>query len=129
MKKKEKPKVGDKLWSLNTGNMARHSKQILTPVNVVKVGRKYFVCRRDGSDSDWSNVQYLLSDWREKSEYTATSILFTSPQEWEDSKEEARICQFVYGSFTHGSNPGLSLGDLKIIEKILKVENPELAEG
>ncbi len=37
-----KPTVGETLYSLNIGNATRGKVQKLTPVKVLKVGRKYF---------------------------------------------------------------------------------------
>ncbi len=56
-----KPAVGQVLYSLNVGNAARGRERVLTPVVVIKVGRKYFTCRPEGKDS-WADVQYHLSD-------------------------------------------------------------------
>lgn len=44
---REKPKVGDVLYSLSIGNASRFTEQKLTQVKVTKVGRKYFHCGRN----------------------------------------------------------------------------------
>uniref|UniRef100_A0A6M3J5B1 Uncharacterized protein n=1 Tax=viral metagenome TaxID=1070528 RepID=A0A6M3J5B1_9ZZZZ len=117
--KHEKPEVGQILYSLNVGNAARRSEQNLTPVEVVKVGRKYFTCKPEGG-SRYSETQYHLDDWTEKSDYSVNSVLFTSPQEWEDEKESIQICKKIWKAFEYGKNvEKLSISDLRLIENVL----------
>jgi len=119
----EKPKVGDKLYSLNIGNAARNSEQKLTPFIVKKVGRKYFTAGPEG-ERDWMDNQYYLDDWRQKSDYTASSRLYKTKQAWEDEKEISNICQKLKYCFEYGNNRNnLSLSDLKKIESIVNKSN------
>ena len=50
---KTKPVVGQVLYSLNVGNAARNCGQVLTPVTVVSVGRKYFKVKKDVNAPKW----------------------------------------------------------------------------
>lgn len=92
------PKVGDTLYSLNVGNAARHRPQVLTTVQVVKVGRKYFECSLpEYATHPHMATVYHLDDWREKTDYCLDSRLYASPQEYEDEtctgkiREEMRL--------------------------------------
>jgi hypothetical protein len=117
---REKPKVGQTLYSLNVGNAARGVQQKLTPVKVIKVGRKYFTCRPEGG-SRWLEMQYYLDRWNEKSDYSANSVLYSNPQEWEDEKEAAEICHFIYKFFNYGLNrTNVPLETLRKIKEMLK---------
>lgn len=84
------PGVGETLYSLNVGDAARNREQVLTPVVVRKVGRKYF----EASPAEQPHLitQYRLSDWGEHSDYSARSRLYRTPKEWEDEKESAEMC-------------------------------------
>ena len=121
----EKPKVGDILYSLNIGNAARHRKQKLTPVEVKKVGRKYFTVGDDGKS--WWEQQYHIKDWRLKTQYSPDSCLYATIKEYEDEKETSRICRKIKDYFEYGHNRmNVSLSDLKKIESILDADGPDL---
>lgn len=110
--------VGMQLFSLNTGNAARNKAQVLTPVIVTKVGRKFFYAKKDGANFD---TRYLISDWREDTDYSICSVLFESEQDYEDMKHckdlSAKICdEFKYGS----SRSDLDLPSLQSIHKIIE---------
>lgn len=91
---KTPPKVGQTLYSLNIGNAARHSPQVLTPVSVNNVGRKYFTVKHP--DYSWRELEYHLEDWREKTDYSPNSALYGTPKDWEDEKEASEILDFVW---------------------------------
>lgn len=115
---KEKPTVGMKLYSLNIGNAARRAKQELTPVVVTKVGRKYFSCALE-RDS-YFETQYHLDTWKEKTDYSANSILYSAPSEWEDEKEINRIADKIRKVFQYLRTPStLTIEHLRSIDKIL----------
>ncbi len=121
---REKPIKGQKLYSLNVGNAARRSKgQVLTPVIVTKVGRKYFVCERVediGSHRD-NGIQYYLNTWRQKTDYSATSLLYENEQDWVNTKEIVSICKYIEDEFDYGrSKSKLSLQVLRSIEVLIK---------
>ena len=113
---KDKPKVGDILYSLNVGNAARNTEQVLTPVEVTKVGRKYFY-----AGEGWRETQYHIDDWCENTNYSARSLLYKTEQEWYDEKESTAICRYISKSFDYSRNKlGLSLDQLRRIEAITK---------
>ena len=84
--------VGSRLFRLNVGNNARHVPQVLTPVVVTKVGRKYFTVAREGNDQPWPFESKHLSEcWTEETGgYTPNYALYESEQEWADQEEQ--IC-------------------------------------
>jgi len=118
--KREKPKVGQTLYSLNVGNAARYTTQKLIPVKVVKVGRKYFTCKREG----WNlETQYYIDGWGEKFEYSSESVLYSSPQEWEDEKEAAEIFRSLHHFFSFWFNQdNVSLETLRKIKELIKTK-------
>ena len=122
----DKPKVGQILYSLNTGNTARYTKQKLTTVEVIRAGRKYFYCcEPEHKNRKWLETIYRIEDWREQSDYSATSLLFSSLQEWEDHKEVSVICAEISKSFRNGNNVrDLDLSDLRAILGILEKKTP-----
>ena len=114
-----KPKVGQILYSLNVGNASRNQEQKLTPTTVEKVGRKYFTCCPEGGGK-WQRQQYTIDGWCEKTIYSAGSVLYANPQDWENEKEEARICRVIADSFQYGRNClPIPLNQLQAIETIL----------
>ena len=116
----DKPKVGDKLFSLNIGNAARNTPQTLTPVEVTKVGRKYFTTC---GEHRWSERQYHMDSFREKSNYSANSVLYRTEQEYEDEKESYKISTYISKAFQYGRNVNkLPLEALRGIERIIAGE-------
>lgn len=114
------PEIGQTLYSRNTGSAARHSPSILTPVTVIKVGRKYFTCAPAGQEShEWRHSRFHLDTWRQETEYSPTECLYRSPQEWEDEKEASAINEKLRRHFQHG-NSKLSLSALRQIASILQ---------
>lgn len=99
---KRKPKVGDTLFDLNVGNAAgRGRPQVLTPVIVIKVGKKYFTCApRDGGYRP--ETTYRIEDWVENTSHCKGHHLYETEQEWEDEREAAAIrCQLreIFNAF------------------------------
>jgi hypothetical protein len=115
-----KPKVGQTLYSLNVGNAARNTEQILTPVVVKKVGRKYFTVGKD--EFEWSNREYFITDWEENSKYAPTSRLYETEQEWLNEKETKDILRLIKDTFNWGTTKPVSLEKLRAIKKILEGE-------
>ena len=115
----EKPVVGQILYSLNIGNAARNREKSLTQVIVRKVGRKYFTCNQKGWP-DHCDTQYYISDWREKSNYSASSKLYENAQDYRDEKEITEICWRLHRAFEYGRNLlGIELADLRKIDSLL----------
>jgi hypothetical protein len=124
---KPRPVVGQTLYSLNVGNAARHGEQKLTPLVVKSVGRKYFTCGRDGG-TKWSDVEFHLDDWSQKTEFCRDYQLYASAQEWADEKESHGLCYQLWRAFEYGHNRhNVSLPTLRKIAKLLT--QPEIAGG
>ena len=117
----EKPKIGQTMYSLNIGDAARGRAQTLTPVRVIKIGRKYFTTIEIGHEEYIQfERQYHLSNWREKTEYSADSELYVSEKSREDKIEMKGICERLGKLFEYGRIPiGLDLESLLKMEEIL----------
>lgn len=119
---KEKPIVGQVLYSLNIGNAAgRGQEQKLTKVYVTKVGRKYFSCGGKAEYSDW-NQKYYISDWGEKTIYCEDSRLYETEQEYYDEKETKNICRKIRDAFEYGDNRNNII--LESLREILRIIEP-----
>ena len=118
---KPNPIVGQTLYRLNIGNAARNREQVLTPVIVTKVGRKYFTAQPD--DKSYEARDYHLGSWRQKTEYSADSELYTDPKEWEDEKAALEISKRIRREFDHFSKPSQTLDQLRRIAAILDESN------
>ena len=118
---KNKPSIGQKLFSLNVGNACRRgTEQKLTPVVVKKSGSKYFVAG-PGEGPNWGDTQYKIEDWCEKTDYCANSKLYESEQEWLDGKEAAGILDIIRDAFEHGgAGRKLSLETLRTIRGLIE---------
>lgn len=120
---KDKPKVGQKLYSLNVGNaVSKWCPQELTEVEVKKVGTKYFYCGKPGFDGG-RETQYYLDIWKEKGAYSPTSRLYETAKEWEEEVEARTISRVITDAFKYGRNRrGLSIEKLRRIADILGEE-------
>ena len=119
----DKPEVGQVVYSLNVGNAARRVEQKLTPYEVVKVGNLYFTARRCNDDSGWTDTQYHLDGWYEKTEYSANSKLYSSEQEWHDEREAQEIVSRMKKAFDFGGKGRqLPLESLRKIAAIIEVD-------
>jgi hypothetical protein len=118
---KPNPIVGQTLYSLNVGNAARYREHVLAAVVVTKVGRKYFTAQPDGKS--YEARDYRLGSWRQKTEYSADSELYTDPKEWEDEKEALEISKRIRREFDHFSKPTQTLDQLRRIAAILDESN------
>lgn len=115
---KPKVTVGMKLWSLNVGNNARHRPQVLTPVTVAKVGRKYFTTVTTGPYV--LEVEYAIDTWKQRGEYAASSKLYENEQAWLDEKEAASLCSKIGSAFEYGQNRrNLGIDALRTISKLI----------
>lgn len=114
MATKPKPQVGDVLYSLNVGNACnRFAPPMLTPVTVTKVGRKYFTA---------GEGEYSLEDWEQKTNYSATSVLYPDVKTWEDQRDKDLIYTFLRQQFGAWSYPKLTLETLKAIKALIDNE-------
>jgi len=114
-----KPEVGQTLYSLNVGNAARNGEQKLTPVKVTKVGRKYFTC-----GEGWKETQYRIDGWFEKTDYSADSELYLSPEAWEEEKQIPNLFRVISNELgAYSCNRKITLSQLKKIAKILNLQH------
>ncbi len=113
----KKLEIGQILYSLDSNNAAKHSPQVLTPVKVTKIGRKYFT-----TGFGYLKCRYYLNDWRKKTDNACSdSKLYESEQAYLDEKEMLRICEKISENFKYGRNwIKLSLDALHKIEWIIK---------
>ena len=112
---KKKPTIGQTLYSLNVGNAAINTPQVLTPLKVTNVGRKYFTL-----GEGWQKTQFHLSDWVEKSDYMPTQQIYETVQSYKDEIEEKEISNRIYKAFEYGRNSGnITLSNLREIDWLL----------
>jgi len=120
---KDKPVVGQKMFTLNIGNRARNCEQKLTEVVVTKVGRLYFTVKKD-LDS-YCEEQFHLSDWKQKTSCSRDHEIFATENEWEDMKKSKDICGHIRMYFKYGDNSkNLSISQLERIKAILDEVTP-----
>lgn len=112
---KEKPRVGQILYSLNVGNAARFGEQKLRPVEVTKVGRKYFTC----GSGIWG-TQYYIDGWAQKTEYSANTRLYATEAEWEKEKEKNNLSGKMREFFNRDGERKLSLEQLRAIDEVIE---------
>jgi hypothetical protein len=114
------------MYSLNVGNAARDKPQVLTPVTVSRVGRKYFSTKKDPNLP--FEVKYRLEDWREENGgYAADSKIYRSELEYQDELAAGSICQELGEIFRYGGNAKkVSLNNLRLIKRIYDSSNPEM---
>lgn len=116
---KRKPILGETLFYLNVGNAARRgSVQVLTPVTVKTVGRKYFTC--EPSEGQYRpKTTYKIGSWEQKTEYCRDQQLYETTKEWEDEKEASEIHAALRAEFNHYSRCGVPLETLRAIKSLL----------
>ena len=118
---KRKPIVGETLYSLNIGNAVRLREQVLTPVKVLSVGRKYFKCAADGWEH--SPTEYRLENWVQRTEYSADSQLFESERAWIDEKEASDLHKRIVAAFSlYPRRELIPLEKLRAINSILEAK-------
>jgi len=112
-----KPEVGQQLFSLNIGNAARNIEQKLTPVEVVRVGRKYFTCKGVGRGGE---TKYLLDGWGENTKYCVKSRIYADEQSYHDEKERRDLYSEIRDVFSHyRGTKDFSLEQLREIHDII----------
>lgn len=116
---KRKPILGETLFDLNIGNAARRGiPQILTPVTVKTVGRKYFTCAP--SEGQYRpETTYKIESWEQKTEFCRDHKLYETVQEWEDERESAAIRAEIRAKFSHYGECDVPLELLRAIKSLL----------
>jgi len=115
----KKPEVGQIVFSLNINRAHEGKKQVLTPIEVKTVGRKYFTAGKPDY-SPHMDTQYFISDGSENSGFMPDSHAYESPQAWEDDKEHKSLFCYVLDVFQGYQRSNLSLEDLRDIKKIIQ---------
>jgi hypothetical protein len=115
---KPKPTLGQRVFSLNINNNARHVPQVLRPATVSKVGRKYFSVTLDGRYS--MEREYQIENWRERTFYSACTKLYASEQEYADETETAVIWGQLKNVFSTYTPSGFDLPRLRKIIAIVR---------
>ena len=88
----EKPKVGDEVCVVATGNRARRG-VVHWLGAVTKVGRKYFYV--DFEEAYQEPLPVSIETWREKTDYSANYLIYRSLKEWADTKEGAKWIMLI----------------------------------
>ena len=117
---KNRPVIGQVLFSLAVGNAARrHNEPVVTTIKVSKIGRKYFTCVTDDKYK-WERI-YHLDNWREKTDCSPNSKLYESEQAILDEFEASKLYQKIkYDFFDSYRSSLIPLEKLKQIKEILK---------
>ncbi len=116
---KPKVKVGQTLYRLNTGNGARRAPQVLLPVVVQKVGRKYFTVAPSSEGKHWNTSKHNLDDWCEVTEFVAGWALYETEQEWNDAKEHRLLTCELRRYFSDFGPMNLPLITLRAIQALI----------
>ena len=132
---KEKPKVGQIIYSLNIGNSYRASwgnTQKLTEYEVSRVGRKYFyivqtcIEYRDNNHKRGYEICFEVTTWAQKTEYCADHKLYETALEWEEENESDQIHKLITLHFKlpnrHHNTKAVPLEKLRLIKEILEGE-------
>ena len=114
------PQVGQHLFSLNVGNSARRVEQVLTPVVVTKVGRKYFTVAT--SDQYAFENRFWIEDWREVTEYSPNCALYATEQQWKDEKETSALLLLIRKAFDYGAGRSIPLENLRKIAELAGIK-------
>lgn len=114
LKKPNKPKIGAVLYIVNIGNeLRRGTKQVISPVTVSKVGRKYFEVtstRYHGTDT-----KFDIDTWGQVSDYCSNWHLYASEKEWLDQVESTDLTDNIRKFFNTWGADKLTLESLRII--------------
>ena len=119
-----KPIVGQTLYSLNVGNAARGTPQVLTEVKVLKVGRTYFhagIPDQRIPDQHWTLYRYRLNDWVQDQGdgYSGNSVIYLTRQEWEDEREATKHVSTIRSTFDTWTGRKLPLPVLRQIAALI----------
>lgn len=120
---KRKPILGERLFVLNVGNSARNTPQILNPVIVSKVGRKYFTVENDSEDRCNQPLQFQIADWLQVTEYSADYVLYETEQHHADERESLELARVIRNEFSDSWRaPKQTLETLRKIHTLIKPE-------
>jgi hypothetical protein len=114
---KDELQVGQQIYILNIGNMARSRKQELKPAEITKTGRKYFSARIDGGYQD---TEFHIDGLLQKTHYSANYKAYLKASDWEEEKERNEIVTSLRKLFQYGQAESVSIEDLRAINEIVK---------
>lgn len=109
-----KPKVGETLYMLNINNAAHHKAQVLVPVKVVNVGRKYF-----GVTYGKCCDEFIIDNWHQNTRCSPNYRLFEKEQEWLDERDHDALTKSIREAFSHYGKSTLSLDQLRRIQSVI----------
>lgn len=113
-----KPKIGDKLFFVRAGNKTRYDPEQSECI-VSKIGRKYFYVKRN--EDSWSEIQFYIKNWIEKTDYSCDYLLFENRQAWENSKLVNKYKVVIRELFDYSSSSQFTLEQLQKVAEILGV--------
>lgn len=118
---KPKPKLGDTLYAVDCGNLARGCTEPNARWgDVCKVGRLYFYVDVGRFDP----IAFYIDTWQEKTEYSANFRLYESDTAYHESKEVTKWVRAISDAFRYGK-PDASLADYKAAAEILGITLPD----
>ena len=112
-----KPKVGEKLFLVDAGNRIRRGLGEQRECVVSKVGRKYFYVKE--TDDSWSEIQFYIEDWVEKTDFTRSYKLYENRQVWEDDIIAHKYRDLLRHTFDYGGSGKFTLDQLQKAAEIL----------
>ena len=115
-----KPKVGDKLFLVDTGNLARQGLGKQRMCVVSKVGRKYFWVKEN--EGAWSEIQFYIEDWIQTTNYTCDYVLYENRQAWEDAKTAVEYRGAIRREFDYDGARKYTLSQLMKVTEILGIK-------
>lgn len=122
---KRKPVVGETLFMLNIGDNARRRECHLRTVEVISVGRKYFIVSEDVyKDRPHMHVKFTIDTWVQSTDYSAGWCLYESEQEYFDEKERGEMIKMLRDLFHRysGNLKDLTIASLRKIKDIVESE-------
>lgn len=112
--KNTKPSVGDTLFLVTA---RRNRPSDTATVKVTAVGRKYFAI--EGPHRLLR--RFSIEDWREKTDFSSDLELFTTSQDWEDSKEARNLSRAFQHTTLWTAYP---LETLRKIKELIPAHSP-----
>lgn len=114
---KRKPKIGETLFLVDIGNLARDGRGRQRDCTVSRVGRKYFYVEYDSGE-----IQFDLENWWEVTGgYIADYALYESRQEWKDKCQAAKYHAAIGKAFSSIGSITATLSQLKQVAEILNI--------
>lgn len=119
----KKPNVGDKVFVVEGGDLARYNKNNNLPSNsyyleVEKVGNKYFYIK-----TNWNQiVKVRIDGWKEDSNYSSNFMFFENEEQYSKVQRWDFLNSEIHKYFDHYRRNPVTLDQLEEIAKILEIE-------